>query len=130
MHIEQIREYCIAKKGVTEEFPFDNDTLVFKVMGKMFILIPLDKWEEGRQVVVVKTDPQRAQELRDAYDGFIGGFQMGRKPDAKYVYVKHWNTIVNNSDVSDDFAKDLIQHSYDLVVNKFTKKLKEEWENL
>lgn len=46
MHIEQLRNYCISKKGTTEEFPFDNDTLVFKVMGKMFIMVPLDRWEQ------------------------------------------------------------------------------------
>lgn len=130
MHLEQLREYCISKKGTTEEFPFDNDTLVFKVMGKMFVMIPLDRWEEGRQVTIVKTDPEWALELRDEYEGFIGGFQMGRKPDAKYVYAKHWNSIVNQMDVTDDFTRDLIDHSYDLVVQKLTKKVRSEWEKL
>ncbi|MFY0603109.1 MAG: MmcQ/YjbR family DNA-binding protein [Flavobacteriaceae bacterium] len=130
MNIEQLRNYCITKKGVTEEFPFDNDTLVFKVMGKMFVIVPLDRWEKGEELTVLKLDPDWALELRDAYDGIIGGFQQGRKPDAKYVNVKHWNTIKNNKDVSDQFFKELITHSYDTVVKGLTKKVKSELKNL
>lgn len=130
MNIEQLREYCIPKKGVTEEFPFDNDTLVFKVMGKMFILAPLDRWERGQELCVLKLDPEWALELRNDYEGILEGFQMGRKPDAKYVYTKHWNTIENHKDVSDEFLRALIDHSYDIVVEKFTKKVKEEFDRL
>ncbi|MFY0630596.1 MAG: MmcQ/YjbR family DNA-binding protein [Flavobacteriaceae bacterium] len=130
MNIEELREYCISKKGVTEHFPFDNDTLVFKVMGKMFIMIPLDRWENGHELSIVKLDPEWALELRDSYEGVIGGFQQGRKPDARYVHAKHWNTIVNNSDISKGFQLELINHSYDLVVKGLTKKIKEELKNL
>ena len=130
MNIEQVREYCISKKGTTEEFPFDNDTLVFKVMGKMFILVPLDRWERTQDIIVVKLDPEWALELREEYESILGGFQMGRKPDAKYVYAKHWNTIINNKEVSDEFVKELIDHSYNLVIKGFTKKLKKEYDNL
>ena len=130
MNIEELREYCISKKGTTEEFPFDNDTLVFKVMGKMFILVPLDRWERGQELSVLKLDPERALELREEYDGIKGGFQMGRSDDAKYVYAKHWNTIENNKDVSDQFQRELIDHSYNAVIKGFPKKLKQEYNSL
>lgn len=130
MNIEQVREYCISKKGTTEEFPFDNDTLVFKVMGKMFIMVPLDRWERREEIIILKFDPEWALELREEYEGIIGGFQQGRKPDARYTRTKHWNTVVNNWDVSDQFVRELIDHSYDLVVKGFTKKLKQEFDQL
>ena len=130
MHIEQLRQYCISKKGTTEEFPFDNDTLVFKVMGKVFILVPLDRWEQRHDVAVLKLDPEWALQLRESYEGIIGGFQQGRKPDAKYTRTKHWNTVINNQDVPDDLVKELIDHSYDLVVSGFTRKLKSEFDEL
>lgn len=129
MNIEQLREYCISRKGATEHFPFDNDTLVFKVMGKMFIMIPLDRWESGYELSVLKLDPEHALELRDSYEGILGGFQQGRKPDARFVNTKHWNTIENNKDVSIDMLQELINHSYDIVVKGLTKKLKEELKN-
>lgn len=130
MNIEQLREYCISKKGTSEHFPFDNDTLVFKVMGKMFIMIPLDRWENAHEVSIIKLDPEEALELRDNYEGIIGGFQQGRKPDARYVHDKHWNTIENNKDVSPQFLGELIDRSYNLVVKGLTKKLKEELKSL
>ncbi|MBL4604309.1 MAG: MmcQ/YjbR family DNA-binding protein [Flavobacteriaceae bacterium] len=130
MNVELLREYCISKKGTTEEFPFDNDTLVFKVMGKMFIMVPLDRWENGHELYVIKLDPEKALELRDSYEGILGGFQQGRKPDARYVNTKHWNTIENNKDISNEFQLELINHSYDLVVKGLTKKVKEELKNL
>ena len=130
MNIELLREYCISKKGVTEHFPFDNDTLVFKVMNKMFIMIPLDRWENGHEVSIIKLDPIEALELRDSYEGILGGFQQGQKPDARYVHDKHWNTIENHKDVSPKLLGELIDKSYRLVVKGLTKKLKEELKNL
>ena len=130
MHLEQLREYCIEKKGVTEHFPFDETTLVFKVMAKMFMMVPLDRWEKGEQNIVIKLDPDIAIELRESYESIIGGFQQGRKPDAKYVNVKHWNTVITNQDVSDRLVCKLIDDAYSVVVNKLTKKLKAELENL
>lgn len=130
MNIEELRKYCIHKKGTTEEFPFDNDTLVFKVMGKMFVMVPLDRWERGREVVVLKFDPERALELRDTYEAIHGGFQMGRSPDARYVNTRHWNTVVVNQDVTSEFLKELIGHSYNTVVKGMTKKMKQALEGL
>jgi len=118
MHIEQLRDFCIAKKGVTEHFPFDKVTLVFKVMGKMFALTSLNNWEKGEEKINLKCNPEKSEELRTTYEGIFPGFHMNKK---------HWNTvIINSSDVSDDLAKELINHSYDLVVKGLTKKLQKE----
>ncbi len=118
MNIEAFRDYCIAKKGITEEFPFDEHTLVFKVMGKMFALVPLERVPSQANL---KCDPERAISLREEYDGMITpGYHMSKV---------HWNTLFIE-DLPDALVKDLIDHSYDLVVSKFTKKLKAELEAL
>ncbi len=121
MHIDQLREYCIQKKGVTEEFPFDEVTLVFKVMGKMFALVGLEKWERGETKINLKCDPDWAEELRGEYESIKPGFHMNKK---------HWNTVTFNHDVTDSFAFELIDLSYDLVVKGMTKKLREELKSL
>ncbi|WGH76938.1 MmcQ/YjbR family DNA-binding protein [Tenacibaculum tangerinum] len=121
MNIEQLHTYCTSKKGVTEHFPFDEVTLVFKVMGKMFALVGLDRWEQGETKINLKCNPERALELRSEYDGINPGFHMSKK---------HWNTVTLNNDVSDAFAFELIDHSYELVVKGLTKKLKEELKSL
>ena len=130
MHIEQLRDFTIAIKGVTEHFPFNDTTLVFKVMNKMFMMVPLDRWEKGEQNIVIKLNPEKAIELREANESILGGFQQGRKPDAKYVNVKHWNTVIVNQDVSDAPVCDLINDAYLVVVDTSTKQLKAELENL
>lgn len=122
MNIEQLRDYCISKKGVTEHFPFDEVTLVFKVMHKMFALIGLNHWENGGQKINLKCIPEKAVELRVEYDGISAGFHMNKK---------HWNTVlINSSDVNDKMVFQLIDHSYNLVVQALTKKAKAELENL
>ena len=122
MHIEQLRDFCINKKGVTEHFPFDESTLVFKVMHKMFLLTGLNNWEKGESKVNLKCNPEKAIELRDEYEGIIAGFHMNKK---------HWNTVsINSSDVPDDLVRALINHSYDLVVKGLAKKLQIELEEL
>ncbi|WP_397445363.1 MmcQ/YjbR family DNA-binding protein [Polaribacter sp. R77954] len=122
MNIEQLRDFCITKKGVTEHFPFDEVTLVFKVMNKMFALSGLDKWEKGVESINLKCDPEKALELRAEFEGINPGFHMNKK---------HWNTVVlNSADVSDDLVRELINHSYDVVVKGLTKKVQKELENL
>jgi predicted DNA-binding protein (MmcQ/YjbR family) len=114
MHIEQLRDFCLAKKGVTEHFPFDEVTLVFKVMEKVFALIRLDKWEQGEQCINLKCNPERAVELRAVYEGVNPGWHSNKK---------HWNTVtINGSDVSGATVTALINHSYDMVVIGLTKK--------
>jgi len=121
MHIEQLRNHCISKKGVTEHFPFDEVTLVFKVMGKMFALVGLDHWEQGDTKVNLKCNPERSVELRDEYESINPGWHMNKT---------HWNTVTLNNDVNDAFAFELIDHSYELVAGSLTKILKEELKNL
>ena len=122
MHIEELRNFCITKKGVTEHFPFDNVTLVFKVMDKMFALSGLDRWERGQESINLKCDPEKSEELRGEYEGINPGFHMNKK---------HWNTVtINTSDVSDHLVKELINHSYNLVVSGLTKKAQKELEDL
>lgn len=119
MNIEAFRAYCIAKKGVSESFPFDSSTLVFKVMNKMFALTGLDNPEFTANL---KCDPDYAEELRASYTSIIPGYHMSKK---------HWNTVKLESDEYDDkLLKELIDHSYDLVYAKLPKKLKEELEHL
>jgi len=118
MHIEAFRAYCISKKGITEEFPFDEQTLVFKVMGKMFALVALERIPSQ---VNLKCDPERAIGLREEYDGvIIPGYHMSKV---------HWNTIFLEN-VPPELIRELVDHSYNLVVSKFTKKLKAEFDTL
>ncbi|GEP51572.1 hypothetical protein FNO01nite_22440 [Flavobacterium noncentrifugens] len=117
MNIQQYFEYCLSKNAVTEHFPFDEDTLVFKVCGKMFALSSLSAWESGKPSVNLKCDPEYAEKLRAQYDDIKPGFHMSKV---------HWNTIAINSDVSDAMLKKLIDHSYDLVFKSLTKKIQDE----
>lgn len=114
MNIEDFRFHCINKVGVTEEFPFDESTLVFKVMGKMFALSSLKEVEARANL---KCDPDRAIELREEYSDIIPGYHMSKK---------HWNTVYLERELEDKMIRELTDHSYDLVVSKLTKKLKEE----
>ena len=110
MHIEDYREYCIRKPGVTEEFPFDSQTLVFKVMGKMFALTDVDKFI----FVNLKCDPKRAVELRESNPGIEPGWHMNKRL---------WNSVSTDGSVSDSLLRELIDHSYELIVASLTKKL-------
>lgn len=117
MHIDELRDYCMAKPGVTEEFPFDEVTLVFKVVNKMFCLAGLEWWERGEPAINVKCDPEMAVKLREQYDGtVVGGYHSNKK---------HWNTIYVNRDVANDELLKWIDHSYDLVVAKLNRKNRE-----
>ncbi len=117
MDIQQFFDYCLSKKGVTEHFPFNEDALVLKVGGKMFLLSSLSSWENGNPKVNLKCDPERAQELRAEYDGIQPGYHMSKK---------HWNTISINEEVPDTLVKELIDHSYELVFSSLPNKIKNE----
>ena len=114
MNIETYRDFCLSKKGTTEHFPFDKDTLVFKVSGKMFALTSLKDWENSRQFLNLKCDPDYAQELRTEYESIEPGWHMSKK---------HWNSVrICNNDIPLKMIHKLINHSYDLVVKSLTKK--------
>ena len=114
MRIETIREHCKCKKGVTEEFPFDDVTLVFKVMGKIFALVDL----EEATSINVKCEPEYALELRASYPEYVlPGWHMNKK---------HWNTIVIDNNLDKELFFSWIDHSYDQVVQKLPKKTRNE----
>ncbi|MCY1721012.1 MmcQ/YjbR family DNA-binding protein [Prolixibacteraceae bacterium Z1-6] len=115
MNVEEIREYCLTKKGVTESFPFDETTLVFKVI-KMFCLLGLD---DSR--VSLKNDPEKNIELRAHYSAIIPGYHLNKQ---------HWNTIELNGTVPAHLMKELIDESYGLIVKSLIRKQKEELRNL
>ena len=103
MNIEDFREYCLKlDDGVEESFPFDNDTLVFKVKNKIFALANVEKFE----FINMKCNPEKALELRENYNGIEPGYHMNKK---------HWNSVYLNKDVKDILVKELIQHSFDLI---------------
>ncbi len=114
MNIEQFRDYCLSKKYVTESFPFDEQTLVFKVAGKMFALSGL---EHHPVAVNLKCDPERSIELRTDFDAIVPGYHMSKK---------HWNTITIEGNLPNNFIKELIDHSYNLVVKGMTIKKQKE----
>ncbi|MBC9794948.1 MmcQ/YjbR family DNA-binding protein [Sinomicrobium weinanense] len=117
MNIEDLRNYCLNKKGATEDAPFGEDTIVFKVMGKMFALTSLNKWEAGDHSVNLKCDPERIAELRAEYESIQPGYHMNKR---------HWNTVdIDNGELPPRFVEELIDHSYDLVVRGLTKKQRE-----
>ena len=114
MNIESLRNFCLSLKGTSEEFPFDSNTLVFKVGGKIFLLTSLDASELQFNV---KCDPEMAAQLREQYDTVLPGYHMNKK---------HWNTIIANGTNSDSQLKEWISNSYQLVVDSLPKKMKEE----
>lgn len=117
MNIEEFRDYCITKKGVTESFPFDESTLVFKVMGKMFALAGVDNFD----FINLKCDPGLAIELRETYNAIKPGYHMSKK---------HWNSIYVNQDVSDKLIYQFVDDSYNLIVKSLPKKIQEELNGL
>ena len=117
MNIEDIRNYCLSKKGVTESFPFDDVTLVFKVIDKLFALTSLDK----DLSINIKCDPETAIQLRAEHPSVLPGYHMNKK---------HWNTIMIDGTVNDHLIKKWIDDSYQLVADKLTKKQKSELEKL
>lgn len=117
MNIEDFRLYCLAKPGVDESFPFGEDTLVFKVMGKVFALTGLDS---EAFAVNLKCDPQRALELRESYPQVRPGYHMNKK---------HWNTVEFENGLDEALLLEMIDHSYELVVGKLPKKLQESLKN-
>ena len=118
MNIEEFRDYCLAKPGTTEETPFGPDTLVFKVLGKMYALTGIETFE----FINLKCDPEYAVELREQYDGSIRpGYHMNKK---------QWNSVYTDGVVPDNLIRQLIDDSYTLIVAKLPKKDQEHLKTL
>lgn len=115
MDIESLREYCLSKPGAEETFPFGEQTMVFKVGNKAFLLASLDDGNSFN----AKCDPDRAIELREEHDEITPGFHMNKK---------HWNTVSMKGRLGAKLLKELIDHSYELVFNKLPVKMRQEIE--
>jgi len=116
MNIEEIRKYCISKKAVSEDFPFDDKTLVFKLGSKMFVLVGLNN-----NFINLKCEPELAIERREKFEEITSGYHMSKK---------HWNSVDYTKGLSFAFVKQMIDESYDLVFNSLTKKERGEINNL
>jgi predicted DNA-binding protein (MmcQ/YjbR family) len=117
MNIEEFRDFCLSLKGVTEHLPFDDRTLVFKVMNKMFALADIEQFER----INVKCEPALAEELREKYASVQAGYHMSKK---------HWNTILIGGELNDQELQHWILHSYQLIVAGLPQKVKQELENI
>lgn len=114
LELEDVRDYCLSKPGVSEDFPFDEDVLVFRVMGKIFALTNVE--EQLPSKINIKCDPKRALELRAQYDAVEPGFHMNKK---------HWNTVTLDATISRELAFSWIDHSYACVAAKLKKSERE-----
>jgi predicted DNA-binding protein (MmcQ/YjbR family) len=112
MNIEDIRNYCIAKKHVTEHFPFDETTLVFKIGNKMFLLTDLI----DNKTINIKCEPEKAVELREKYSEVKPGYHMNKN---------HWNTVAIDGSIPDNIIKQWIDDSYNLIVKSLPKKIQQ-----
>ncbi len=113
MNIEELREYCLSLPHVKEDMPFDEETLVFKVGGKMFCFASL----EGNLKMNLKCDPDEAIEMRETFVSVLPGFHMNKR---------HWNTVLIDGSVSDSLLKVWVLNSYKLVIAKLTKAVRAE----
>jgi predicted DNA-binding protein (MmcQ/YjbR family) len=113
MNVEELRDHCLHKPGVEESFPFDNETLVFKVMGKIFLLIGLSTGNRFN----VKCDPELAVQLREQYSEVEPGYHMNKT---------HWNTVYMDGSLTRKQLCEMIDHSYELIVKSLPKKVREE----
>ncbi|HBF87101.1 MAG TPA: MmcQ-like protein [Bacteroidales bacterium] len=111
MELEEIRKYCLSKKGATEDLPFDDKTLVFKVGGKMFALLDLEK----KRGINLKCNSEKAIEIRERYHFVVPGYHMSKK---------HWNTVMFDAELKTKQLYEWIDDSYDLVFSSLTQKEK------
>ncbi len=109
MNIEELREYCLSLKNAEEAMPFGPDILLFKIGGKIFLLVGLDN---NPLQFNVKCDPEKAVELRERYDCVIPGYHMSKK---------HWNTIIINGVIPEKLIRQWITDSYNLVISGLSK---------
>ncbi|MDR3217402.1 MAG: MmcQ/YjbR family DNA-binding protein [Dysgonamonadaceae bacterium] len=117
MNIEELHQYCMSLKGTTESFPFDDVSLVLKVEGKMFALVPLDRPELQ---ITLKCDPEKAVELREHYSCVEPAYHFNKK---------YWNTIYLNREMHDEVVKKWIRHSIEEVIKKLPNAVKNKYGN-
>jgi predicted DNA-binding protein (MmcQ/YjbR family) len=115
---DELHDFCMSMKGATEDFPFADDVSVYKVMNKMFALLPMDV---DPPTISLKCDPNEAIMLRQMYEAVTGGYHLNKK---------HWNTVTVDGEIPDQQIREMIADSYDLVVQKLTKKQRAELEQI
>jgi predicted DNA-binding protein (MmcQ/YjbR family) len=114
MELDELRDYCLAKKGVSEDMPFGEGVIVFRVGGKIFVLAPV---AEIPPTANLKCDPGKAIELRERYEQIKPGYHMNKK---------HWNTVELDNGLSERLLYELIDHSYEQVLKTLKKSEREE----
>ena len=119
MNLEEVRDFCLRVKGAEECMPFDETTLVYKVMGKMFAYMGLER-HDGFFMLNLKCDPEKAIELREKYWFVIPGYHSNKK---------YWNSIYLEQGMPDEELKQWVLHSVDEVIKKLSKKAQEEYRN-
>ena len=117
MNIEQWREYLLSFPASVEEMPFGPEVLVYKVAGKLFALL---SWQDEPMSINLKCEPNLALQLRDTYPQVTAGYHMNKK---------HWNTVMLNAGLPDQLILELIDHSYTLVFDTLSGKVKAEMNN-
>jgi len=115
MNIEELRDYCLSLKDVTEDMPFGDEYLMFRVFGKWFTVIPL---KDPELAICVKCDPIKAIELREQYHCVEAAWHFNKK---------YWNSVTLNQDMYDETVKYWIRHSIEEVVRKLPKKIQAEY---
>ena len=113
MNIEEVREYCLSLPQATEDFPFDETTLVFRIEQKIFAMIDL----EDTQWLVLKCKPDYALDLRERHAEISGAWHMNKK---------YWNQLNLFGTLTDDLVRHLIRHSYNEVIRKLSRRIKDE----
>lgn len=117
MNLGELQDFCRQFKGVTEEFPFGDDTLVYKVMGKVFVLADATMFES----INLKVDPEKSPELQETWAGVTPGYHMNKK---------HWITVQMDGTIPDRVIREWISESYNLVVKGLKKQEKSDLNNL
>lgn len=123
MNIEQFRDYCLAKPGVTENYPFKGEAVWMKVLGKMFAMANVTELKMDGEMVApfhfmnLKCDPERAEELRASHPAIRPGWHQSKV---------HWNSLYMDGTLDDRLILELIDHSYDIVAQSLTGKQKAE----
>ncbi len=112
MNIDEYRNYCLSLKGTTEDLPFDENTLVFKVKGKMFALTDIDLFKS----INLKCDPEEAIELRERYEGITPGYHMNKR---------HWITVKTDGSVPSGLIYELTEKSYKLIIKKLPRMIRD-----
>lgn len=113
MTLDYYRQYCLSKPSTTEDTPFDQDTLCFRVGGKIFSICSISEF----LYINLKCDPERAIELREQFPGITPGYHMNKKT---------WNSVSTQGNVPDNLILELADHSYELILTSLPKKVQVE----